>query len=152
MTRRCSGIPEFKLRLDRDRCIPGQEQKLTTPDTAVRILRSMAGDDAQESFIGIFVAPNNTILGTQRVSVGGFAHTSVDPKALFGAAILSGASAIIVGHNHPSGDVQPSAADDEMTQQLLRAGQALTLKLLDHIVFSRDDYFSYVASGRLKFS
>lgn len=144
---------QVSLRLDTERCLRGTSRKARTPNDVIEILRAVSGKHAaQEHFVGVFLNAQNDVLSAQLVSIGGLDRASVDPRALFAGAMLSGASAFVVGHNHPSGSVQPSAADDTLTSELIQGGRLLGIKLLDHIVFSDVDSFSYVQNGRLSFT
>jgi DNA repair protein RadC len=146
-------VPQVTLRLAQERCIKGSALKVRTPADVLTLMRKVAGQDAaQESFIAVFVGPQNDVLATQAVSLGGLDQTSVDPRVLFSGALLAGATAMIVGHNHPSGSVEPSAADDTLTQQLISGSRLIGVRLLDHLIFSDHDDYSYVQHGRLKFS
>ncbi len=148
-----NAIPEVTLRLAKERCIKGTGTVVRTPAAVVEVLRKVVGRDAaQESFVAVYLSASNEVLATQRIVLGGLDQVAVDPKVLFAGALLAGARAMIVGHNHPSGDTQPSAADDSMTQSLIESGKLLTIRLLDHIIFSDNAEFSYVQHGRLKFS
>lgn len=152
-TKKCAGVPEVKLRLDPTRCMKRSELTvIRTPDQVLELFRELAGEDAQESFIAVYLASDNAVLAVQRVSIGGFGTAPVDPKALFASALVAGASAFIIGHNHPSGSVQPSAADEDLTRSIVEAAKLLTLRCLDHIIFSPTDSYSFVQHGRLKFS
>ena len=71
------------------------------------------------------------------------------PREVFADALTDRAAGVIVAHNHPSGPVQPSFADDQITITLKAAGNLLGIPLLDHIIFNRTDYFSFLEEGRL---
>lgn len=147
------GIPEVSLRLAKERCQTGTAAALRTPADAVDIMRKVVGKDAaQESFVAVFLGARNEVLASQRVSLGALDQTVVDPKVLFAGAMLAGAKAMLIGHNHPSGNLDPSSADDQMTQQLISGARVLGVQLLDHIIFSDTDSYSYVQHGRLKFN
>ncbi len=77
-----------------------------------------------------------------RTSIGGIAATVVDIRVIFAAALLSGASAIILAHNHPSGNLEPSFDDKKVTKKLVEAGKALDIKVFDHIIVTADGYTS----------
>lgn len=146
-------IPEVTLRLAKSRCIKGTGTIVRSPTDVLDVLRKLVGKDAaQESFVAVYLSPSNEVLATQRVVLGGLSQAMVDPKVLFAGALLAGAQALIVGHNHPSGDTTPSLHDDTLTQQLIEGGKLLTIRLLDHLIFSDRDSYSYVQNGRLKFS
>lgn len=148
-----NSVPQVSLKLSTDRCIRGTGVKVRTPTDVIEVLRKVVGKNAaQESFVGVYIGSGNDVLATQTVSLGGLDQTAVDPRVLFSGAILAGATAMVIGHNHPSGSVQPSAPDDQLTRQLIEGSKILGVKLLDHIIFSDSDSFSYVQHGKLTFT
>ena len=91
----------------------------------------------------------NKILGIFTVSTGGVAGTVADPKVLFAAALKGNASSIILAHNHPSGNLKPSEADRQLTNKLSQAGKLLDISVLDHLIITADEYFSFADEGLL---
>ena len=91
----------------------------------------------------------NEILNIRVISIGLIDRAPVHPREVFADALTDRASAIIVAHNHPVGSLEPSAADIDITAQLKAAGDIIGLSLLDHIIFNKTDYFSFLESGRL---
>lgn len=92
---------------------------------------------------------SNQVLGIFHLSTGGTSGTIVDPKQVFAVALKTNASGIILAHNHPSGSLCPSDADDKITQKLYKAGKLLDIEVLDHLIITREGYYSYAESGRL---
>jgi len=99
-------------------------------------------DDDQEHCTVLFVNSKNRITGFKTIFSGGQNFAQVDPKIIFRNALLFGAVSIILIHNHPSGDVEPSEDDLEMTHKLKLAGEFLNIKVLDHIIISQDSFYS----------
>lgn len=90
----------------------------------------------------------NRVLGIQNVSTGGIAGTVCDPKLVFACALKAAASGIILAHNHPSGNKNPSGADDRLTLKMQEAGKFLDLPVLDHLILTPDNgFYSYADSG-----
>jgi DNA repair protein RadC len=87
--------------------------------------------------------------GLVRVAEGGADEVAVQPRALFTPALLRGAAAIVVAHNHPSGSPYPSRADEVFTVHMVRAGRLLGVEVLDHIVVARQSHFSFREAGLL---
>lgn len=102
-----------------------------------------------EQFKVLLLNRANRVLGLVNVSTGGVTGTVADPKIIFVAAIKANACAIIICHNHPSGQIRPSRADEELTQKIKQAGSFLDIKLLDHLVLSEEAYFSFADEGLL---
>jgi DNA repair protein RadC len=91
----------------------------------------------------------NRILGFIEVSVGSMSTSVVHPRDAFRAAILQGASAVILVHNHPSGDPAPSREDFDVTKRMVNAGKILGIKVLDHIIIGDNDYYSFADVSQL---
>jgi DNA repair protein RadC len=81
--------------------------------------------------------------------MGGLNFAAVDPKMLFAGLLLIGAVSFVLVHNHPSGDLQPSAHDVEMTRQIHAAAKTLAIQMLDHIIVSGAGHYSFAAAGRM---
>lgn len=99
--------------------------------------------ELQEEFKVLLLNRNNELLGVYSLSKGGVASTVVDAKLLFSVALKANASNIIVGHNHPSGNLIPSESDKRLTKKLKKAGKLLDILLLDHLIISKNDFFSF---------
>lgn len=96
-----------------------------------------------EEFWVVFVNRQNEVLGKKRMSVGGTGGTVVDIKLIFKAAIEKCAAGVILFHNHPSGSLQPSGADIELTKRVAASGKMLEITLLDHLIVSEKGYYSF---------
>jgi DNA repair protein RadC len=93
---------------------------------------------------------SNSVLGIMEISKGGISGTVTDIRIVFQAAIKANASGLILVHNHPSSNINPSESDNKITQKIKEAGILLDISLLDHIIIATDgDYFSYADSGLL---
>jgi DNA repair protein RadC len=103
-----------------------------------------------ESFNVLFLNRANKVKGMFQASRGGVAGTVVDAKIIYGAAVKAMASSIIVAHNHPSGNLRPSHADEVLTTKLKNAGKALDIQFLDHLILTPDGrYTSFADEGKL---
>ena len=91
----------------------------------------------------------NKVVGWYKVSSGGMTGTVVDPKVVYTVALNSMATSIIICHNHPSGGLKPSNADELLTQKIKDAGKLLDIRLLDHIILTKDSFFSFADDGLL---
>ena len=121
--------------------------KITTPADILPLIRHFA-DRKQEHFLSITVNGANEVLNVRVVSIGLVDRTPVHPREVFADVVADRASGIIVAHNHPAGSLEPSPADLETTRQLRQAGEIMGIQLLDHIIFNRSSYFSFLESGR----
>ena len=122
--------------------------KITTPADLLPHVRHYA-DRKQEHFLCAGINGANEILNIRVVSIGLVDRTPVHPREVFAEALADRASAIVVAHNHPAGGLEPSAADIEVTKQLKAAGVVMGIALLDHIIFNRTGYFSFLEAGRI---
>ena len=102
-----------------------------------------------ESFFIILLNRANKLLGACKISTGGLAGTVTDPKKIFQTALKANAASVILAHNHPSGNTKPSKSDIEITKKCAEAGNFLDLRVLDHIIVTRDGYFSFADDGIL---
>jgi DNA repair protein RadC len=118
-------------------------KKISSSKDAYELLQSYFSDSKYEEFWIILLRKNNTIIKTVSVSEGGISATIVDPKKIFKIAIDNNASSIILCHNHPSGNIKPSEADIKLTKNLKAAGSLLEIHVLDHIIISGENYYSF---------
>lgn len=130
------------------RRIKPEGAKIETPADLLPHVRHYA-DRRQEHFLCASINGANEILNIRVVSIGLVDRTPVHPREVFAEALSDRASAIIVAHNHPSGGLEPSTSDVEVTRQLKAAGAVMGISLLDHIIFNQRGYFSFLEAGRL---
>ena len=103
----------------------------------------------REYFKVLLLNRANRVLGVFNVSEGGISETVVDIRLILQSAILSNASGIILSHNHPSGNINPSQNDDIMTRKIKEACKVMDIVLLDHIIITSESYYSYADKGRI---
>lgn len=106
-------------------------------------------DRKQEHFTAISLNGANEVLNVRIVTIGLVNQSQVHPREVFADALTDRASAIIVAHNHPSGNLTPSMEDIEVTKRIKEAGKILGLKLLDHIIFSTKGSYSFKENEKL---
>lgn len=123
---------------------PEKRIKITDSQSAFDTIYPHLGDLNHEEFWVIFLNRANQVIGKQNVSKGGVSGTVVDPKVVFKMAVQFPASAIILAHNHPSGNLKPSQADHQLTRKLKDAGRSLDIPVLDHLIIGDREYFSFV--------
>jgi DNA repair protein RadC len=120
--------------------------KIETPADLLPHVRHYA-DRKQEHFLCASVNGANEIMNIRVVSIGLIDRAPVHPREVFADALADRAAAVIVAHNHPSGGIKPSAHDVEVTAQLKAAGAIVGIALLDHIIFNRNEYYSFLEAG-----
>ncbi|XWN35685.1 MAG: DNA repair protein RadC [Roseivirga sp.] len=118
--------------------------KLSDSSGIYQCIKPDLTDKPVEEFWVILLNRANHLIKKQFISRGGLASTSADPKVIFGAALENQAASIILVHNHPSGNPEPSAKDIALTKRLIEGGKHLDLPVLDHLIVAGNTYFSFV--------
>jgi DNA repair protein RadC len=113
------------------------------------LLSPMLGDIPHEEFWILFLNRSNRVIGRMRLSQGGISGTVTDVRMVMKKAIEYLASGIIVCHNHPSGNLNPSESDSRITQKIKEAGILMDIQLLDHLIVTDKDYYSFADNGLL---
>lgn len=122
-------------------------QSSTDAANILRILWEDGKMELVEQFKVLFLNRSNKVICVYNVSSGGVTGTVADPKLIFTAALKVNAVSVILCHNHPSGSLKPSRADEELTQKIKGAGNFLDVKVLDHIILTDESYFSFADEG-----
>lgn len=126
-----------------------ERKRIQSSKDAYELLQAFISDSNYEQFVAILLNRSNQVIKVAAISDGGISGTVVDPKRLFKIAIEANASAIIVGHNHPSGNVVPSSQDIALTNKLKNAGSFLDISVLDHLIVGDEKYFSFADEGKI---
>ena len=114
-----------------------------------RYFQSLLQDHTQEVFAVVFMNQANKINHLEIVSIGGITATIADPRIILKKALEEDAVSIILCHNHPSGNLKPSSADQQLTKKVKEAAAYFDIKLMDHIIVSNEGYFSFADEGLL---
>lgn len=122
--------------------------KIETPADLLPHVRHYA-DRKQEHFIAASINGANELIAVRVISIGLVDRSQIHPREVFAEALADRASAIMVAHNHPAGSLEPSPADLEVTRQLKEAGTIMGIPLLDHLIFNRHDYYSFLEESRI---
>lgn len=141
-------IPEFQLKKISTDIL---KEKIIDSQSSARYARQFYFDDLTiyESCFIILMNRNNNTIGYVKISQGGIAGTIVDVKLIAKYALESLASTVIVVHNHPTGNLNPSEADKRLTKSLKDVLKICEVDLLDHIILTEDNYFSFADNGIL---
>ena len=116
---------------------------VTSPDEIFRILNSRVSSYSKEHFYVISLDTRNNFIGIDEISIGTLTASLVHPRETFESAIKRHAAHIIVAHNHPSGETDPSEDDLKITKRLVEAGKIMGINVLDHIIFTESTYMSF---------
>lgn len=126
-----------------------EKKKVNSSATAFEIMQPFIGDLLHEEFWILFLNNANKLLDKSQLSKGGIHATLVDVRLIFKKAISTGATSIILCHNHPSGNLTPSHSDIQLTKKIMKGGELLDIKVLDHIIVSQHGYFSFADENRM---
>lgn len=136
---------EIGSRLARTPLVPGE--KLQSPEQVYARFGAQLRHERQELFYVLLMDSRHRLIRHVEVSRGSLNQSLVHPREVFAPALRESAAAILVLHNHPSGDPEPSPDDHEVTRRLVQAGEILGIRLLDHVVIGGDGYRSFARSG-----
>ena len=144
-------IDVINVQMVKERHYLYNSERLTAPQQAANAFCEIIGDPDREFFATLMLDGKNRITGLHVVSEGSLNQSIVHPRETFKAAILANAAAVILAHNHPSGDTAPSREDRDITRRLQEAGELLGIKVLDHVIVATDtgNYMSFTESGLL---
>ena len=126
-----------------------KKQQITSSKDVYELMHPELQDKDHEEFWVLFLNKANKVIKKYSVSSGGVSGTVADPKIIFKTGLENLASAIILVHNHPSGNLQPSEADIALTKKLKDSGSLLEINILDHIIFTDNGYLSFADEGLL---
>jgi DNA repair protein RadC len=143
-------IPVIRLLAVRDGSVPYDRRVgIKSSQQVFDLVKPLLDHADREQFLVLALDARNRPLALHQLSVGTLTQSVIHPRELFKFAFLSNAASLIVCHNHPSGDPQPSADDDAVTAKLKACGDLLSVPVIDHVVIGESGYFSYADSGRL---
>lgn len=139
---------ELGLRRSRDESRPPDNKIRNAGDVASQF-RPLLCDLMHEEFWVLLLNRANVVIGKEQISKGGLTGTVADPRIIFRSAIDRRAAAIVVCHNHPSGNLSPSEQDIRLTKNLVEAGRVLEIPVLDHIIITQHGFYSFADDGRI---
>jgi len=120
---------------------------IRNPESVVKAIRSSIKDKAKEHFKLILLNPRNKIIGISTISIGTLNASLVHPREVFKDAIVHSAASVVLAHNHPSGDHEPSDDDTKITNKLVESGKILGIEVIDHIVIGKNNFCSFKEKG-----
>ena len=123
--------------------------KIADSQSVFKLMQPLIGDLAHEEFWIVFLNNSNKVLHKFQLSKGGLTGTLVDIRLIYKKALEVSATALILCHNHPSGKLQPSPSDIEITRKIKDAGKLMDIQVLDHLIITEKAYFSFADEGRL---
>lgn len=146
-------IPEFKIKIERKGPKNSELYHIKHSEDAATLCRQLFDDGTiqfSEEIILVCLSQASNVIGYYKIGKGGLTGTVCDPRVIFTLVLnCPGTTAIILSHNHPSGNLKPSNADIELTKKVKDAGAMLDIRLLEHIIISEDGHFSFADEGYL---
>ncbi len=144
-------IPRYHIKLVKESEIYYEQKKINGAKMVYDFLLAIGlHEKAGEEFHSFYLNTKNQIIGMEMISKGTLNASLVHPREVFKGALLANANALILAHNHPSGDVEPSEADKKVTAMLVEAGKLLDVKILDHVIIgSKGGFFSFNESSMI---
>ncbi|MDF1546649.1 MAG: DNA repair protein RadC [Bacteroidales bacterium] len=124
-----------------------EKKKITSSNDVFEIFSSLLGDLPYEEFWVIFLNRSNSVIDKQKISQGGVSGTIIDVRLIMKHAIEKLASGLILCHNHPSGNLNPSKSDIDITKKLSDAGKIMEISVLDHVIVTDAQYYSFADEG-----
>ena len=128
----------------------GTRMKVHQPEDATAYLRAIwnpATLELTEDFVVLCLNAAHQVIGWVKVSSGGFASSVVEPRVIFAIALQTASAALVLAHNHPSGETAPSENDKQVTRALVEAGRLLNIAVLDHVILTKESAFSFREHG-----
>lgn len=128
---------------------PEDRLEIASPEAAAELLMPMLQDLDREHCVTLNLDVKHRLIATTTVSIGSVDHTFMSPREIFRDALLHGASALVIAHNHPSGDAEPSRDDELVTKRIGQAGDLVGVDVLDHVVIGHRRWVSLARRGAL---
>ncbi len=126
-----------------------EKKKIASSNSVFELMQPIIGELPHEEFWIVYLNNSNKVLQKAQLSKGGITGTLVDVRLVLKTALQLGAVGLILAHNHPSGTLKPSQADQQITQKLKKAGESLDIKVLDHLIITEKAYFSFADESLL---
>lgn len=145
-------VPVYDVRLVKRRGLRISDANVPDGQVAARVIQSLISDTDREHFVAVFLDGRHNVTGTHVIAIGGqHGIGTIEARTVFRAAIAACASAIVLGHNHPSGDPTPSNEDWNCTRNLVEASKVLGIPIVDHVIVTKDHarQYSMVAHGTM---
>jgi DNA repair protein RadC len=146
--RRIYETPVYKVALVEEGTVTVPKKRIGSPEEAVHIIREFLRGVDREHFVGLYLDSSNQLICIHPVSVGTLNASLVHPREVFKLACIVSAASVIVAHNHPSGNTEPSREDISVTKQLVEAGKILDIPVHDHLIVTpQNGYVSFAERG-----
>ena len=151
--RACRGSPGRKpitvvrIQMVREGTFPYSPNAVSQSSDAAKIIQTYLAGADREYFVLLLLDGKHRVNALNVVTIGSLTAALVHPREVFKPAILANAASVIVGHNHPSGDPEPSREDLALTERLVKAGELMGIRVLDHLIVGEDRFVSLADRG-----
>jgi DNA repair protein RadC len=135
--------------LEEIHCCEGKPDVRVSRDVASIFHGKIGFKNKQEHFLAMYLDGANKVIETRIIFIGTLNKSMVHPREVFAPAFELRAASLIIGHNHPSGNIEPSIEDLHMTKKLKEAGEILGIEILDHVIFTDTNHYSFQANGKI---
>lgn len=136
-----------KLQMVKESTFPYEVNQIFNPSNAVKLIKDFIGPSDREHAVLIGLDVRNKVCFIHTLSIGTISASYLHPREIFKTALLGNAASIILGHNHPSGNITPSTEDIEVTRRVRDAGEMMGIELLDHLIVGDDNHYSMKEAG-----
>lgn len=150
--RRTMNINVVRLEVVKERSVEYGRRKIRSAEDLAELGQKLIGKADREVFLVVCLNAQNGINAINVVSIGSLTASIVCPREVFKLAVVSNSASIALMHNHPSGNVKPSKEDIEITKLLIEAGKILEIDVLDHVIISEGNHYSFLDKGICTFS
>jgi len=142
-------LPEkiYEDKLKNEKIIKDDTNKITNKEILLNFLRNKIGYENVEKFYVIYLSSSNEVIAFEESSSGTLDRSSIYPREIYKRVIMENAKSIIIAHNHPSGNISPSKCDIDITNEIAKGLKNFGALLLEHIIITRDSYFSFLEEG-----
>lgn len=142
-------LPErvYEDKLKNEKIIKNNTNKITNKEVLLNFLRNKIGYKDVEKFYVIYLSSSNEVLAFEESSSGTLDRSSIYPREIYKRVIMENAKSIIIAHNHPSGNTSPSKSDIDITNEIVKGLKNFGALLIEHIIITRDSYFSFLEEG-----
>ena len=142
-------LPEkiYEDKLKNQKLIKDDKNKITDKEVLLSFLRNKIGYEDVEKFYVIYLSSSNEVIAFEESSSGTLDRSSIYPREIYKRVIMENAKSIIIAHNHPSGNISPSKCDIDITNEIAKGLKNFGALLLEHIIITRDSYFSFLEEG-----
>ena len=137
----------YKDELKNQKLIKDEKNKITDKEVLLSFLRNKIGYEDVEKFYIIYLSSSNEVIAFEESSSGTLDRSSIYPREIYKRVIMENAKSIIIAHNHPSGNTCPSKCDIDITNEIAKGLKNFGALLLEHIIITRDSYFSFLEEG-----